>query len=100
MAVPNQVESIVKDELHALLGSLQAEITDPQVRADLLAMAEDAALIPVRIARGEDVAPLLAALKAEAKNRALTDRVRVQEAVCDAWMRAITRILATVIAAL
>lgn len=98
--MPNQVESIVKDELNALLGSLQAEITDPQVRADLLAMAEDAALIPVRIARGEDVAPLLLALKAEAANRALAHRVRVQQAVLEAWQRAVVRILHLVIAAL
>ena len=100
MAVPNQVESIVRDELHALLGTLQAEVEDPQVRADLLAMAEDAAMLPVRIARGEDVAPLLLALKAEASNRALTHRIRVQQAIREAWERAVLRILQVVLAAL
>lgn len=100
MPFPNMVESIVKDELGVLLNRLQADIEDPQVRADLLAMAEDAAMLPVRVARGEDIELLLRSLSAEAQNRALTHRVRVQQAVREAWMRAITRILATVVAAL
>jgi hypothetical protein len=59
MAVPNQIESIVKDELHALMASLQAEVSDPMVRANLLAMAEDTAMLPIRIARGEDVSGIV-----------------------------------------
>lgn len=100
MAVPNQLESIVRDELHVLLAELEREVAEPAVRADIMAMAEDAALIPVRIARGEDVGPLLKALKAEAQNRALSHRIRVQQAVQDAWIRAVARILTAVLAAL
>lgn len=100
MAVPNQIESIVKDELHALLASLHGEVEDPAAREALAAMAEDAAMIPVRIARGEDVTGLLASLSAEAQNRALAHRVRVQTAVQEAWMRAVARILKVVLAAL
>lgn len=98
--IPNQIESIVKDELHALLGSLTIEVDNPKTRAELKAMAEDAAMIPVRISRGEDVQPLLLALSAEAQNRALAHRIRVQEAVKEAWERAVARILKVVLAAL
>lgn len=100
MAVPNQIESIVKDELHALMASLQAEVSDPMVRANLLAMAEDTAMLPIRIARGEDVSGIVKALKAEAQNRALTHRIQVQAIVREAWMRAMARILTAVMAAL
>ena len=62
MAVPNQIESIVRDELHTLFAELESEINDPQLRAELMAMAEDAALLPIRIARGENVESLTAAL--------------------------------------
>ena len=100
MPITNQLESIVKDELHALLGTLAIEVDNAQTRAALVAMAEDAAMIPVRISRGEDVQPLLLALNAEAQNRALAHRVRVQQAVQEAWMRATARILKIVLAAL
>lgn len=98
MAVPNQIESILKDELHALLAGLEGTY-DLQTRMALAGMAEDAALMPVRIARGEDVAPLLRALNAEAQNRILTQRIRVQELIEQAWIRTITRILQGVLVA-
>ena len=94
------MESIVRDELHALMHKLKSEIDDPQVRADLLAMAEDAAMLPVRVAQGQDIEPLLKSLYAEASNRALRHRVLVQVAVREAWQRALTRILSAVVAAL
>lgn len=100
MAEPNQLESIVRDELHVLLGQLEREVDNPVTRAQLMSMAEDAAMIPLRIARGENVEFLLKALKAEAQNRALLHRQRVSQAVQDAWTRAIVRILAAVLAAL
>lgn len=98
MAVPNQIESILKDELHALLAGLEGTY-DLETRMALAGMAEDAALMPVRIARGEDVAPLLKALNAEAQNRLLTQRIRVQELIEQAWIRTITRILKGVLVA-
>lgn len=98
MAVPNQIESILKDELHALLAGLEGTY-DLETRMALASMAEDAALMPVRIARGEDVTPLLRALNAEAQNRLLTQRIRVQELIEQAWIRTITRILKGVLVA-
>jgi hypothetical protein len=100
MPVPNQIESIVKDELHALLASLKADVEDPILRANLLAMAEDAAMLPVRLARGEDVSRIYRSLSAEAQNRAMTHRIRVQEIVREAWEKAIKRILVVVLSAL
>lgn len=100
MAVPNQVESIVKDELHALLGSLKAEVEDERTKAALVAMAEDAAMMPVRIARGENVESLMKALNAEAQNRVLAHRQKVQQLVQEAWIRAVGRILGFVLKAL
>jgi hypothetical protein len=98
MAVPNQIESIVRDELHTLFAKLESEISDPQLRAELMAMAEDAALLPIRIARGENVESLTAALTAEAQNRALHHRIKVQMAVKHAWMIAVARILKVALA--
>ena len=98
MAVPNQIESIVRDELHTLFAELESEINDPQLRAELMAMAEDAALLPIRIARGENVESLKAALTSEAQNRALHHRIKVQMAVKHAWMSAVARILKVALA--
>lgn len=100
MPIPNQIESIVKDELHALLASLKADVEDPILRANLLAMAEDAAMLPIRLARGEDVTNIYRSLSAEAQNRAMTHRIKVQEIVRAAWTKALTRILTVVVAAL
>lgn len=98
MAVPNQIESILKDELHALLAGLEGSY-DRDTRMALASMAEDAALMPVRVARGEDVTPLLRALNATAQNRLLTQRIRVQELIEQAWIRTVTRILKGVLVA-
>lgn len=98
MAVPNQLESVLKDELHALLAGLEGSY-DLDTRMALASLAEDAALMPVRIARGEDVTPLLRAMNAEAQNRLLTQRIRVQELIEQAWMRTIARIIKGVLVA-
>jgi hypothetical protein len=94
----NQIENILKDELHTLLAGLEGTY-DLDTRMALASLAEDAALMPLRIARGEDVTPLLKAMNAEAQNRLLTHRVRVQEMIEQAWIRTITRILKGVLVA-
>jgi hypothetical protein len=100
MAVPNQVESILLDELNALLAGAGAQIGDPAEREAVAAMARDAAMIPLRIARGEDVGPLVAALKAEALNRALSHRARAETLARDAWHRTIARLVGVVLTGL
>lgn len=87
------------DELHQLLGSLQSQVTDPNDRAELAAMAVDATMLPVRIARGEDVSGLTKSLAAEGKNRALQHRGAVQAAVSQAWQRAVARIVGGLLSA-
>lgn len=96
--IVNQLESIVMDELHQLLGSLKAQATDPKEAEALAAMAVDAAMLPVRIARGEDVASLERSLSAEGQNRALKHRVAVQETVTAAWQRAVVRLVGGLLA--
>lgn len=79
-------EAAVQDELRHLRTTLEAELADPAQRAAVAAMTADLLMIPVRLARGEDVAPLLAALKAEGLNRALALRTRAETAAQQAWM--------------
>ncbi len=93
MPTANQVESILLDELHQLLAGARAQVSDPAEAAALVAMATDAAMIPLRAARGEDVTPLVAALRAEALNRALTHRTKAEVLARDAWMRTVTRLV-------
>lgn len=91
--IQNQVESVVLDELHQVLGELRARVTDPHTAEALVAMATDAAMLPVRVARGENVRSLAAALDAEAKNRALEHREAVRATVARAWERAVARLV-------
>jgi len=90
----------VKAELDHLLDQQMCDLSNPAERAALVAMAHDAAMLPIRAARGEDVTALTAALSAEAQNRTLTHRVRVQQAVQAAWTRIVTRLLGAALAAL
>jgi hypothetical protein len=96
----NQVESILLDELHQVVGGLKSQISDPAEMAAVAAMAQDAAMIPMRAARGEDVTPLVAALRAEALNRAMTHRVRAETLARDAWMRTVSRMVGAALAGL
>jgi hypothetical protein len=97
MVVPNQIENILKDELHQLLNELRSNFEDPDEAEACVAMAQDAAMLPLRIARGEDVNSIVKSLKAEAHNRALYHRVRIQEVVTAAWAKVVARLLGHII---
>lgn len=92
------LEQIVRDALRDLGASLEAQVSDPAERAAVAAMAGDLAMIPVRLAYGQDVAELTAALRAEAANRALAHRVRAEIAARDAWVQIVNRLLIGAIA--
>lgn len=64
----------ISDELAALVAGMKAEVADPAKRAHLHAMALDAAMLQFRIAAGENVDEVVAALKAEALNMTLGER--------------------------
>lgn len=89
---------ILKSELDAAVAQLRAQVTDPDEQVNLAAMAHDLGMLPVRLARGEDVAGIVAALTAEGQNRALTHRTLAALAVQTAWQRAIGRILLNALA--
>lgn len=95
----NQLESVLQDELHQVLGELRAQVQDPAEAAAVQAMVSDAAMLPVRIARGEDVSSLAASLSAEAQNRALAHREMARAAVEKAWQRVIVRIVGGLLSA-
>lgn len=93
------VEDVLRDELRKLQATLTTDVTDPAERIAIAQMTADLALIPVRMARGEDVTSLLAALKAEGMNRALALRTRAEAAAQQAWINVISRLLFGVLTA-
>lgn len=97
MSGGSQLEEVVRDELRKLQETLTLDVTDPAERVAIAQMTADLALIPVRLARGEDVTGLVAALKAEGMNRALALRTRAEAAAQQAWINVISRLLFGVI---
>lgn len=95
----NQLESVLQDELHQLGRELRSQVTDPAEAAAVEAMVTDAAMLPLRIARGEDVTSLAAALSAEAQNRTLAHRELAKATVAKAWQRATLRIVGGLLSA-
>lgn len=87
------LEEIIRDELRKLQQEVAWNVGNPAEQLALAAMATDLALVPVRMARGEDVTAIVAALKAEGANRMLTHRIRVEAAAQRAWLNAIQRIV-------
>lgn len=89
----SSIEDLVRDELRKLHDDVAWQVQDPAVRAALAQMTADLATIPIRMARGEDVTSLVAALKAEGVNRALAHRINVEAAAHRAWINVLQRIL-------
>jgi len=95
-----KIEDIVKDEVNKLTESLNSQITDPVQKAAIIAMTADLAMIPVRMARGEDVSALMASLQAEAAMRGVTNALKAQAAVQQAWINVVTKIIFTALGSL
>lgn len=89
----SKLEQEIAAELQQLQQTFEAQVADPALRLAFAQMTADLALLPVRMARGEDVTELVAALKAEALNRALEQRVRAEAAAQQVWINVITRVL-------
>jgi len=87
------LEQAVRDELARLQEQLRAEVSDPAERLAIAQMTADLAMVPVRLGRGEDVAPILASLKAEALNRGLELRTRAETAATQVWLAIVQRLL-------
>lgn len=93
------IEDIVKQELAGLKGQLESQISDPAEKAAVYAMTQHLAMIPIRLARGEDVTIAVKNLQAEAALRGVSLSMRAQAAVQQAWMNIIFKILGTALVA-
>lgn len=94
------IKDIVKDEVAKLVTSLEGEITDPATRAAVARMTNDMAMLPVRMAQGEDVTVLFASLQAEAAMRGVATSLKAQKLVQQAWINILTKVISIALSAL
>lgn len=92
-----KIEDIVKDEVAKLIHDLDGQITDPVQKAAIAAMTTDLAMLPIRMARGEDVTFIVASLKAEAALRGVSASLKAQAAMQQAWMNIVYKVVAIAI---
>lgn len=90
-------EALLQAEARKAVEAMRGTITDPRRQQLVAEMASDLALLPLRAARGEDVLPLIAALNAEAQNRALELRVLAETAAQRAWLNVLAGIIGRVL---
>lgn len=93
-------EDVVKDEVSKLTQSLNDQIKDPAQRAVIVAMTNDLAMLPIRMARGEDVSVVMASLQAEAAMRGVAASMKAQAAVQQAWINILTRVIGVALLAI
>lgn len=91
------LETAVREELERLRSSIESGITDPAQKLAIAQMSADLAMIPARLARGENVDELVASLKAEALNRSLELRTRAEVAATRAWVNVVQRLVVGVV---
>jgi len=89
------IEDIVKAEADALIAKLEGTIEDPEQKAAVAQMTADLAMIPIRMARGEDTTLAFQSLQAEAALRGMSASLQAQKAVQEAWMNIIIKVIAT-----
>lgn len=94
-----KIEDIVKEEVSKLTDSINSQINDPAQKAAIVAMTTDLAMLPIRMARGEDVSVIVASLKAEAAMRGVASALKAQAAVQQAWINIVTKVIMTAISA-
>ena len=87
------LSKLIKDELDTLVGKLEGQITDPAQKQAIINMTRDLAMVPIFLARGEDVSLILDNLKAEAALRGLTLSLKAQAAVQQAWINVLSKIV-------
>ena len=93
------LETIVKEETEKLIATLNGQIDDPAQRLAIAQMTTDLAMLPIRMARGEDTRLVFQSLQAEAAMRGVSASFKAQEAVQQAWMNIILKIIATALTA-
>lgn len=91
------IEDIAREEAAMLIATLATQITNPNELAAVSQMTSDMAMIPIRMAKGEDVALLIESLRAEAEMRGVATSLRAKTALQQVWANVILRILTTVL---
>lgn len=94
-----KIEEILKEEIGNFKTQLEAQITDPVERQALADIANDLAMIPIRLSRGENVDIALKNLKAELALRGVKHAIKAQTLVQQAWMNVIFKVIGAVITA-
>lgn len=89
----SKTQEIIREELQKLTSTVLGNLHDPIHRQQAMEMASDLALLPLRLARGEDVGALVAALRAEAANRTLEVRTEAETAALRAWISIAQRLI-------
>lgn len=95
-----KIEDIIRDEINAAKHTIESQITDPTQKAAILAMTHDLAMLPIRMAKGEDITLLMASLKAEAALRALSVSMKSQALVQQIWINIVTKVIGVALGAL
>jgi len=88
----NSIDSIIREEVRAAIDEIKANATNPQEILSIAQMATDLAMLPMRMARGEDVTAIAASLKAESLNRGVAQAAKAQAAAANAWMNIVVRL--------
>jgi len=92
------IKDVVKSEVSDFLKTMDGQIHDPAERAALARMANDLALLPIRMAAGEDVTILAKSIKAETLLRGDAFSLKTQAAAQKVWMNVLTKVLGAIIA--
>lgn len=94
-----KIEDIVKEEVNNLTKQINSQINDPAQKAAVVAMINDLAMLPIKMARGEDVEVITASLKAEAAMRGVASALKAQAAVQQAWINIVTKVIVAALGA-
>lgn len=94
------ITQALKEEIEVLKERALKEITDPVQKAKLAEMTADFAMLPIRMARGEDITLLAASLKAELAARGVASTMKLSAMAQQAWMNIVVKVLTKVILAL
>lgn len=92
-----KLDDIVKGEIDTLIKTLEGQVTDPAERIAIAAMVNDLALLPVRMAQGQNVEMIMASIQAEAALRGSSFTMRAQLAVQQAWLNIVGKLIGAAI---
>jgi hypothetical protein len=96
----DKFEDILKEEVGKAIASIEGQISDPVQKQAIVRMTQQLALLPARMARGDDVTAVFASLQAEAALRGVSASMKAQKAFQDAWMNILFRVATAALSSL